>query len=113
VISLLLPAVIRYDLETLGLCPCMIDVEIVDAKAGNSSTIVSAGVEACTCPHKVGLGTGGTRAAVEHSQVMAMSSMLSYGTGDEQRSDTYLPLKQHRLPLHALPSTHAAHRFAV
>jgi hypothetical protein len=25
-------AVIRYDLEFLGLCPCMVDVEIIDAK---------------------------------------------------------------------------------
>lgn len=27
-------AVIRYNLEFLGLCPCMVDVEIIDAKAG-------------------------------------------------------------------------------
>lgn len=43
------PAVVRYDLEFLGLCPCMVDVEIIDAKAGNSSTIVSAGEECCVC----------------------------------------------------------------
>ncbi len=48
--------VIRYDLEFLGLCPCMVDVEIIDAKAGNQSVIVSAGAEACTCLHKVGQG---------------------------------------------------------
>ena len=47
------PAVIRYDLEFLGLCPCMVDVEIIDSKAGNQSVIVSAGPDACTCPHKV------------------------------------------------------------
>ncbi|KXZ47254.1 hypothetical protein GPECTOR_36g108 [Gonium pectorale] len=41
--------VIRYDLEFLGLCPCMVDVEIIDAKQGNSSIIVSAGTEVCTC----------------------------------------------------------------
>jgi hypothetical protein len=27
--------VIRYDLEYLGLCPCMVDVEIIDAKNDN------------------------------------------------------------------------------
>lgn len=41
--------VIRYDLEFLGLCPCMVDVEIIDAKQGNQSTIVSAGNDVCTC----------------------------------------------------------------
>ncbi|KAG2496671.1 hypothetical protein HYH03_005089 [Edaphochlamys debaryana] len=41
--------VIRYDLEFLGLCPCMVDVEIIDAKQGNASIIVSAGPEVCTC----------------------------------------------------------------
>ena len=46
-------AVIRYDLEFLGLCPCMVDVEIIDAKAGNASVIVSAGPEACACQNKV------------------------------------------------------------
>mmetsp|Transcript_1796 Transcript_1796/g.3988 ORF Transcript_1796/g.3988 Transcript_1796/m.3988 type:complete len:813 (-) Transcript_1796:985-3423(-) len=45
--------VIRYDLEFLGLCPCLVDVEIIDAKANNSSTIVSSGHEACTCANKV------------------------------------------------------------
>ena len=42
-------AVIRYDLEFLGLCPCMVDVEIIDAKNDNQSIFVSAGQEACVC----------------------------------------------------------------
>lgn len=42
-------AVIRYDLEFLGLCPCMVDVEIIDAKNDNQSIFVSAGQEACIC----------------------------------------------------------------
>lgn len=46
-------AVIRYDLEFLGWCPCMVDVEIIDSKAGNSSTIVQCGAEACKCANKV------------------------------------------------------------
>ncbi|KAF5834371.1 hypothetical protein DUNSADRAFT_8994 [Dunaliella salina] len=41
--------VIRYDLEFLGLCPCLVDVEIVDVKAGNQSIIVSAGDHYCKC----------------------------------------------------------------
>lgn len=44
---------IRYDLEYLGLCPCMVDVEIIDAKNDNQSIFVSAGMEACICS-KVG-----------------------------------------------------------
>jgi len=42
-------AVIRYDLEYLNLCPCMVDVEIIDAKNDNQSIFVSAGPEACIC----------------------------------------------------------------
>ena len=45
-------AVIRYDLEFLGWCPCMVDVETID-KAGDFSTIVQCGTEACTCANKV------------------------------------------------------------
>ena len=48
-----LPPVIRYDLEYLGLCPCMVDVEIIDAKNDNQSIFVSAGPEACICSGKV------------------------------------------------------------
>lgn len=46
--------VIRYDLEYLGMCPCLVDVEIIDAKNNNQSVIVSAGCEACTCQKKDG-----------------------------------------------------------
>lgn len=46
-------AVIRYDLEFLGLCPCSVDVEIIDSKAGNASTLVRCGIEGCTCSNKV------------------------------------------------------------
>lgn len=47
--SVLPRAVVRYDLEYLGLCPCMVDVEIIDAKNDNQSIFVSAGPEACSC----------------------------------------------------------------
>ena len=43
------PPVIRYDLEFLGLCPCLVDVEIVDAKSGGANIVVEAGLGACTC----------------------------------------------------------------
>lgn len=49
VLQRVLHAVIRYDLEYLGLCPCMVDVEIIDAKNDNQSIFVSAGQEACVC----------------------------------------------------------------
>ena len=44
-----LSTVIRYDLDYLNLCPCLIDVEIIDAKNGNGTVIVSAGDHACSC----------------------------------------------------------------
>ena len=41
--------VIKHDLETLGLCPCLVDVEIIDAKSQGDSQLVTAGLEVCTC----------------------------------------------------------------
>lgn len=41
--------VIKHDLETLGLCPCLADVEIIDAKAQGDSQLVTAGTETCIC----------------------------------------------------------------
>ena len=41
--------VIKHDLEMLGLCPCLVDVEIIDAKAHGDSQLVNAGHEACGC----------------------------------------------------------------
>ncbi len=44
-----LSTVIRYDLDYLGLCPCLVDVEIIDAKNGSGTVIVSAGDHVCCC----------------------------------------------------------------
>jgi hypothetical protein len=44
-----LSTVIRYDLEYLRLCPCLVDVEIIDAKNGSGTILVSAGPEYCLC----------------------------------------------------------------
>lgn len=44
-----LSTVIRYDLDYLSLCPCLVDVEIIDAKNGSGTVIVSAGDHACNC----------------------------------------------------------------
>ncbi len=41
--------VTRYNLECLGLCPCLVDIEIVDTRNGNESQLVTAGVAACSC----------------------------------------------------------------
>lgn len=40
--------VIRHNLSTLGLCPCLVDVEVLDQKS-NETVMVSAGIEACIC----------------------------------------------------------------
>ncbi len=39
-----LSTVIRYDLEFLDLCPCMVDVEIIDAKNGQVPTLAQEAV---------------------------------------------------------------------
>lgn len=49
-----LATVIRYDLDYLNLCPCLIDVEIIDAKNGNGTVVVSAGDHACSCTSQPG-----------------------------------------------------------
>jgi hypothetical protein len=41
--------VARFNLECLGLCPCLVDIEIVDTRAGNESQLVTAGPGACSC----------------------------------------------------------------
>ncbi|GBF98004.1 hypothetical protein Rsub_11115 [Raphidocelis subcapitata] len=69
--------VIRYDLEYLGLCPCMIDVEIVDAKNDNQSIFVSAGPEACAC-HKVWTGAIGGAARPVPNQPFPMRPALPF-----------------------------------
>ncbi|GMH33517.1 hypothetical protein BSKO_01351 [Bryopsis sp. KO-2023] len=40
--------VIRYNLCLLEMCPCLVDVEVLDQKS-NESILVSAGVDACMC----------------------------------------------------------------
>eukprot|EP00889_Picochlorum_renovo_P006624 jgi/Picre1/33654/NNA_001134.t1 len=41
--------VTKYNLDALGLCPCLVDIEIVDTRNGNEANIVSAGPDACRC----------------------------------------------------------------
>lgn len=72
-------AVIRYDLEFLGLCPCLVDVEIIDAKAGNQSVIVSAGPQACTCQHKVSADTYSTHTLTHPHCYSAASAAAVHG----------------------------------
>ncbi|GLI64276.1 hypothetical protein VaNZ11_007492 [Volvox africanus] len=66
--------VIRYDLEFLGLCPCMVDVEIIDAKQGNTSIIVSAGTEVCTCQGGPPPGSGPVGAPVQGGSTAAAAA---------------------------------------
>ena len=44
-----LSTVIRYDLEFLGLCPALVDVEIIDAKSRDAPLLISAGPAGCKC----------------------------------------------------------------
>lgn len=46
-----LSTVIRFDLDFLHLCPCLVDVEIIDAKNGSGTILVSAGDDNCKCNH--------------------------------------------------------------
>ncbi|KAK9829398.1 hypothetical protein WJX72_005590 [[Myrmecia] bisecta] len=47
-----LSTVIRYDLDFLDMCPCLVDVEIIDAKNGSGTVLVSADEGLCTCGGK-------------------------------------------------------------
>lgn len=40
--------VIRYNLASLGLCPCLVDVEVLDQKS-NETKMISADIQLCTC----------------------------------------------------------------
>ena len=44
-----LATVVRYNLEFLDLCPCLVDITILDAKNGEVAIRVAAGPEACIC----------------------------------------------------------------
>jgi hypothetical protein len=74
----LLALVIRYDLEFLGLCPCMVDVEIIDAKNDNQSIFVSAGPEACCCSSKVRKPCG---SAISSSSAAPVPAAAAAGWG--------------------------------
>ena len=41
--------VTKYNLECLGMCPCLVDIEIVDTRNGNEAQLVTAGHDACSC----------------------------------------------------------------
>ena len=41
--------VTKFNLECLGLCQCLVDIEIVDTRNGNEVQLVTAGPEACSC----------------------------------------------------------------
>ena len=58
-----LSTVIRYDLEFLGLCPALVDVEIIDAKKNDAPLLISAGDAGCMCR---GDGAGGVHAGAGH-----------------------------------------------
>jgi hypothetical protein len=59
--------VTRYNLESLGLCSCLVDIEIVDTRNGNESNVVSVGPGACRCDDP-------SRAALQDSMFLALKA---------------------------------------
>jgi hypothetical protein len=49
------------------LCPCMVDVEIIDAKNGQGSILVSADPEMCNCGSAGAGGMGAALAPAGHT----------------------------------------------
>ena len=99
--------VTRYNLESLGLCPCLVDIEIVDTRNGNEVQIVTAGPEACSCdsPERAELanadGLGGTSNAsglfqgnaaaisnVHHKSMRRVASAGTMGQGMRRAAST-------------------------
>lgn len=73
-----LSTVIRYDLEFLGLCPGLVDVEIIDAKSRSSDALlISVGQAGCVCGSDASSlpaisgrwGAANTRTVVVHNTV--------------------------------------------
>jgi hypothetical protein len=94
--------VIKHDLETLGLCPCLVDVEIIDAKAQGDSQLVTAGLETCTCARRgvVGQPVQQTVAQGECSQLFEALVAAAAGARppSAQRSPSLVPT----MPFYAL-----------
>lgn len=44
-----LSTVVRFDLDFVGLCPCLVDIEIIDAKSGSESLVIAANKGECNC----------------------------------------------------------------
>jgi len=84
--------VTKYNLESLGLCPCLVDIEIVDTRNGNESSIVSVGAEACNCedPARIALQDSATlvlggdankkRKLTEKKKMMKKSASFNSGS---------------------------------
>lgn len=76
--------VIRHNLSVLGLCPCLVDVEIIDQKSTNTK-LISAGVQHCTC-RRSNLGESKTWRKAEHCKMSCGARSCSPGssslTGD-------------------------------
>ena len=47
-----LATVIRYNLEFLDLCPCLVDVEIIQCKGDEGGTCIAADLQQCNCAHR-------------------------------------------------------------
>ena len=70
--------VTRYNLESLGLCPCLVDIEIVDTRNGNEANIVTCGPESCSC-------NSPERAALADNSFLANVGQNGSGQGEKKR----------------------------
>ena len=69
--------VVHADLEFLGLCPCLVDVEVIDAKSGATDALSSAPAAACTC--RSPSGGGPTASAMAAAAARAAAAAAAAG----------------------------------
>ncbi|CAD7698554.1 unnamed protein product [Ostreobium quekettii] len=78
--------VIRHNLRTLDLCPCLVDVEVLDQKS-NESILVSAGADACSCQNRDGGGLNGQLLRPTISTSERFDALIAAATGETECSD--------------------------
>lgn len=104
--------VIRYNLCRLDLCPCLVDVEVLDQKS-NESILVSAGADACTCQRcerSQAEGVDRPRHSVSRSDRMdALLEAATRDTVNEASSANGSPLKNSNLKVTTKSRSMSAH----
>ena len=85
--------VVHADLEFLGLCPCLVDVEVIDAKSGATDALTAAPSTACACrspsgggPTAPAMAAAAARAAAAAAAAGPPPSCGRGGSGGRARS---------------------------